>query len=320
MEQKVVLVVGPSVTAERNGYVEIANADPRKPSWIEFRKVGLGGMFPQQIKYIFAALLEEQRVDMVVLEFATAPARQADNVASRSEAMNWMLQVCRNKNLPAAVLDLPRIEMELQDDWVYGLHEQLATSRNCPYKAVWIQRNLLADAVHPTPEGRRIYADALLELTDGLVLAQAPAASGLQSKAFGCIRAKDAFDGDVMCTDFYFERAGFSSDFILLDEGQTQNFIIPPQMEVSGLSFVMGPTTGFLLLRSSTIERRISAYDRHCYYQRMGMASFPAMPGGRLSITALPDYPEVELLKGVKDSGPRQAIIGLFLTEADATP
>ncbi|MBE1291330.1 MAG: hypothetical protein GJ677_02460 [Rhodobacteraceae bacterium] len=308
-----ILIVGFSVTAEPGGFVEVSD----KAGWPEevcVRRVGIGGVQPFHLMYVLPAILRDYEPDMVVLEIATPGFRDVpDPQEKHQEALNSLLYTCRRFNVPVGMLDLPRRDIDPETDWVFLMHQRVCSELGLPHRQVLIQNEtLIHDAVHPTKEGKQLYADVFSALVDDMLaspIVPEIAAPKVQHDTISLL-PETAQKND----NRQFSRAGYEAGFWEIPEGEESIWPLQEGMCVVGLSFLRGPKSGLLRITGDqTVE--LQAYDRFCYYERFGLSLFKPLSGDVLSIRQLPGVPEIDLLKGEKDYDARIGYVGHLLIE-----
>jgi hypothetical protein len=312
-----ILVVGFSVTADKNGYVEVAfGRDAEMLKQAELLRVGLGGFHPAHIAPLLDLILDRNRPDAVIFEIATSSFRQFEAAEARHRlALGAMLNQCHLRAMPCALLDLPRTDVEPGADWAVALHARACTHFGLPYRRVEPAAEMFQDAVHPTPSGRDRMADALLDLIAALV--EGPRAVPWPVQVpfrYSCLPI-EAFAPNADLRRF--ERAGLDMQFAEVHPEAPQSLSLPGERGIAGLLAIAGPKSGHLRLTPSNGSARVmQPYDNFCYYERMYPLTFPPAATDGLVIEQLPQVPALELRKGTKDMGPRIGQIGaLFVAE-----
>ncbi|WP_223639970.1 hypothetical protein [Rhodobacter sp. TJ_12] len=325
MESKAmrVLVLGFSVTAEKNGYVEAAAerlAADGLPRPIDLRKVGLGGFHPSNLPPLIDYILDREKPDAVVFEIATSSFRNQTNAdLNHPPILAALLNACHTRNLPCAFLDLPRTDVEFATDWVVTQHGDACRQLGLPHAAVAPSEGMFKDVVHPTPDGIATLSDALLALlrdlvAEPLIVPKAIAASGRQSCfAFSRVLAPGA--------GRRFERAGLEFTCAELHPGQPLHIKLPQPTRIIGLMAIAGPRSGQIRVAVPQGEARtVQPYDPYCYYERMYPMRMAPFMASELVLQQLPGVPEVDLLKGEKDTGPRIGYLAALFTSYDTDP
>lgn len=304
-----VLVLGFSVTAEKDGYVEAANASKDSlPRPITLRKVGLGGFHPSNIPPFLDYILDKERPDAVVYEIATSSFRNQTNAdINHKPILGALLNGCYTRGLPCAFLDLPRTDVDYADDWVSRVHKETFARFDLPYRLVMPEEDMFKDVVHPTPEGRDTMARTLLKLISDMISPpqHVPPAIAVkdQRSSFALSRIMSEKSGRR------FERAGFEIRCAELHPGRPLKINLPEPTRLFGLLAVAGPTSGQLRLSvPDGEERTVQTYDSFCYYERMKVMTFPPLAASDVILAQLPAIPDVDLRKGDKDTGPRLAM------------
>lgn len=319
-----VLVLGYSVTAEKNGYVHKAQARISRPG-VVIDKVGYGGMKPDQARHLFPDLINARSPDIVILEQAT-PAilgRGQRGIEADTDYRNSILSIvrlCAEKNIRFGLLDLPRSNVNYDRDWVTALHRNIAEGTRSAYKRVSLDDGFLNDAVHPTEKATDVYADAFLE-----IIAKAEYLPSLSEFDFGEVpeynqiqfarRAPSAFARRS------FERAGAQTELVVLPANETLEIDLEEDLLVKGCSFLMGPQTSTLHFALGDFREDFEAYDKYCYYSRINANRFNfdgvtrGVRASRICVQQSDKMPSVPLRKGTVDCATREGGLGSILVE-----
>ncbi|WP_146591385.1 SGNH/GDSL hydrolase family protein [Puniceibacterium confluentis] len=315
-----ILVLGFSVTAEKQGYVETAIARLPAGTDLQIVKAGFGGMQPYHARYLFPGIIAEHAPDAIVLDHAT-PAFRNFSVSHDPyrNAFLSILRACTERGIRLAVLDLPRNDVDYADDWVSRENAELCAALNLPYHRVPLTEGLLRDEVHPTAQGLETYADALLSLIPQA--APVAVAPGLVS----ALPRYDAITVTQMAGPAFarqvIDRGNFVVTLVELAAGADIRLEFADPVRVCGLTARMGPRTGLLGLDMDGSTLRQMSYDKFCYYDRVGAFLFGGQNAGGartcrvLRIEQLPDLPETELLKGTKNTDSRVGALGHVFIE-----
>jgi|GEM_PF-3919952 len=318
-----VLVVGFSITAEMPGYVEKAASLILPEEALTLSKVGLGGLHPINIKYLFPSILRDHAPDVVILDHSTSSFRQFP--LSREEyksGLKSILRTCWEAKVQVGIFDLPRADVDYTDDWVVKYHEELSDKLSISHCLAPIGEGLLRDVVHPTALGHQLYAEALLQLVKRVGPIEADA------DFFLGVPQYDAITVCSLASDHYaredFNRGGYSLPLVNIRAGDTLSLALDAPARIYGVTSLMGPKTGYLKLDVEGRGRNVLSYDEHSYYNRLSV--FSVAGGGaatftsaQICITQTPEQPKVALLKGVADTSARVGAIGHILIERDLT-
>lgn len=318
------LVLGFSVTAEKDGFVEQAQLRLSGPEAHMLVKAGMGGMQPYHGHYLFPWIIARHAPDAIVLDIAT-PAFRNFSVSQEpyKAALHSALRLCRDRDIRLGLLDLPRIDVDYADDWVTSYNAQLCAELGLPYRAVPLTDGLLRDEVHPTPDGQAIYADALLDLMGRT--APVPALPGDLTEGlpwFDAIAVDDI--APPALSRKRIDRGGLVTEMVEIAAGETLELDLGGEVRVCGLTSRMGPRTGTLELTMAGRSLRQESYDQFCYYDRVGAVLFGGQTASaaqicdRLRVTQLPGLPSTQLRKGEADTGPRLGALGHIFIETDS--
>lgn len=316
------LVLGYSVTAEKNSYVEYARERLSGEGGLTVAKVGYGGLQPHDARYLFPSVIRREAPDIIVLDQATPAFRKfTSNAAEYRLCLLSVIRICQRQGIRLALLDLPRTDVDYADDWVTRLHAEEAARADIPCLRVAGRPEDVWDEVHPTETGKEHYADALVGL---IAQARVPAGdSGLLANVpeYDCLelddRAPPALGRKI------FERGGDIVTMVQLDEDQSVAFDFGSLVTIRAVSYLMGPRTGYLELVVDGRTFTALAYDGFCYYERLGVYSLdpravpPGARGMRLTIRQLRGLPEVPLRKGDPYTGPRSGAVAHVFLERD---
>ena len=315
-----ILVLGFSVTAEKDGYVELAKANLPAGADLQIEKVGFGGMQPYHGRYLFPGLIADHAPDVVVLDHSTPAFRNFS--VSREPYQNAylsFLRECAERGIRLAVLDMPRTDVDYTQDWVTEYNVQICAQLGLPYKRIELTEGLLRDEVHPTDAGKIVYADALMDLIPRAAAVKLPEGMAQDVPRYGAVTV-DRLAGASLSRR-RIDRGGFVVDMVELPAGQSLEIDLGGAAKVCGLTSLMGPRTGALRLHFGGGALDQLSYDKFCYYERMGAALFGgqnasgAKTCSNLRVEQLPTLPDVELLKGTKDTSDRIGALGHILIE-----
>lgn len=307
-----ILVVGFSVLAERDGFLEAARTHPDWPGDIETVKVGIGGIHSIALKFLWEELLTKHRPDAVVAEIATSALRNMTNFASRHEdALRFMLDICNKRGVAFGMFDLPRRDYDTANDPVCDLHKTLCEASGLSYLRVAFRDDFVKDAVHPTAAGKLFYAGRFVELVSALLKnPKVPAAQNVpilyRSLRLTCFRE----------TEIVFERSGYEIPVVPLSGGRTLDIELPGDCRLVGVSMIFGPKSGAVEISDGIQTRRLVGHDRFCYYERLQCLVFAALKGSAIRLHQNDALPDVILRKGTPDTGPRLGQFGhLFVAQ-----
>jgi len=305
-----VLVLGFSVTGEKNGYVEQAIGD--WPLGVTLVKAAIGGLMPSWIKFFAAGIFDDIKPDAVVFDLATPMFRKLPDAESQHRvSVEWMLHLCQQREIAVAFLDLPRTDVDEATDWVYAYHCALARKEGLGYKSVFSQPNMFRDEVHPTESGKIVYSEALRDLICEIVENPKIPPPYCPDARYSTI----SIAGDSPTRNF--SRAGFTVGVVDLVPGESIVCTLTLGWRLVGLSYLMGPRTGFFTLSGGGRDVIVPAYDKHCYFERFGVRLFHPIVDTKIKIEQMNTIPDVDLLKGEPDLRARVGSLAHLLVEQD---
>jgi len=315
-----VLVLGYSVTAEGPGFVEIAERSLGTGSGISLVKAGLAGLQPYHARYLFPEILRQHQPDAVVLDQSTPAYRNfLQGPGDYYRTLKALMRDCQTAGIRFGFLDLPRSDVDFGNDWVVSHHAELAEAYGVPHVIVPLAAGRLRDEVHPTEDGRKQYAEALLSILGQLAPLDGPA------DTFG-----DAPHYDALMTTrlvghhmprYMLSRGGYDEEMVYVASGMTLTIPFPKPYLVRGFSGLMWPRCGELEIKLGDTVIRRQMYNEFCYYPRMGAVLFggPNAPQGATAGWAnfrqLPEQPGIPLRKGMVNTMPRLGAIGSIFVE-----
>jgi hypothetical protein len=305
-----ILVIGFSVTAE-DSLVEIANKRLRTNGAKRIIKVGLGGWFPFLLKFMVDEILDANPASHVIFEISTSSLRATDrSQEDHMGSLMALLEACARRHLPVSFLDLPRADIDNQDDWLFDMHEKLCVKYGLGYKRVALSKGLLRDVVHPTDHGKQVFADALMELiyekppiSDIMQLCNVP-------QIYGSLRASDCLREPNTLRSF--ARSGFSTTLTPITENAQVAFDLPTDITLCGCTMMIGPETGYLTVKCNGFERKLTAYDAFAYYERLNATFFGEHRSDWVVLYQHKERPDIALNKGVPSDAPRMGYVGHF--------
>lgn len=302
------LVFGFSVTGETPGYVEkcIEMCQDDRPDY-EIQKIGIGGLQPDHARHLVETLLQEKKPDALILEFSTAQYRmQASSdyrIKEQQMTFQSVLRLCKESKLRLGVLDLPLADANPDDDWVGDTNAELCKKHRVPRVSLDLDRDLLWDNVHPTEEGKLLYAMALLDLLDRTKKSRPRLGEAENARKFGAFSVSDVvIDGGYMRE---FSRHGYVAPMLAVPEGGNVTVTLPKAVTVTALIVAIGPKSSHMVFKIGDGNQILPCFDQHAYYERVGGRSFKKTKTDQFIVAQSAKLPEIELLKGVKDTGPR---------------
>jgi len=312
------LVFGFSVTAEKDGFVERCAAvyETTDPD-LEITKLAIGGLQANHARHLARKAIEACKPDALIIEMATSAYRTSPRstwlVEDQRHSMEALFEICQSLNIGCGLLDLPRIGVVGNTDWTIEINTELARKFSIPHRIVPLDTKLLTDEVHPTEKGKNVYAASLAGLIEEMRGSQPDFTGLIRTRSFEAYAANEL---NVMNSRYaQFERAGFKAEVLLIDAGDTVELMLPITVKVTGILMQMGPKSGTFRIRMNNTEQDIQCYDQHCYYTRMGGKSLAPEITNKIIVTQSTELPDIELLKGEKDTDSRVGGIAYVLYE-----
>jgi hypothetical protein len=305
--KKKVLVLGFSVTAENNGYVEIANArQARGFEDIELTKIGLGGCQPYHLPPLLDFFLDDNQPSDVVFELTTPAFRTL--VSSQEvyrKTISSLLSQCNRRQVTCRFLDLPRVDVDSATDWATLLNQEFCQKFGLPYKRVILEdRRFFRDLVHPTQEGHERIADGLVELLCQPPQVPPAIAIDMWQSCIPASKFNASPQGRVL------RRAGLQMPFVEIVAGQPLTLTMPEGTHVTGAMTITGPKAGIVIFRAAEgEERRAQIYGQFCYYERPFPILFNRIVTSEITVEQSSDIPDIELRKGDKYLGERRLLL-----------
>ncbi|MBA84784.1 hypothetical protein ACSSNL_18405 [Thalassobius sp. S69A] len=314
------LVFGFSVTGEVPGYVEKCAeicADSR-PDY-EVTKIGIGGLQPNHARHLVDAFLRSEKPDALIIEFSTAAYRTQNSndyrIKEQQATLQSILRLCKENKVRLGVLDLPLTGVNPDDDWVADTNRAICKKHRVPRVELDLKPELLWDNVHPTDEGKEVYAKALLGLLDKVNKTK-PLFRGLtKARKFSAYAIPEVdVKGGFMRE---FSRHGYVADMLAVPEGQNVTVTLPKEVKMTALIVGIGPKSSMMVFQIGKENQILQCFDQFCYYERVGGRSFTPVTTDKFVVAQSAKLPETELLKGVKDTGPRTGGITHILYEEE---
>ncbi|MFW7266343.1 SGNH/GDSL hydrolase family protein [Gluconacetobacter sp. Hr-1-5] len=323
------LFIGFSVTEMPSSYIPRLQwlASARQLD-IEIDKCGIGGITTQALPYMINRILSNQAdAERVVYEVSTSYVRSVYSTHldfTRSYYMEiWshieqLILCARIHGKDVAFVNLPRADVDYSDDSLEKIITQVCALYGVPVLSVSMELvlagvpidRILNDEVHPNAIGVEIYAEKILNFIEKLGPAK-------QSK-YTCLSSRIRFDSlrfaDYSTTNQRrFDRHGFSEEAANIREGETIVLNLPENTQIDGFSVLCGPKSGTLVVETDAV-REFVCYDKFCYYERMMTAVDSLGQTNRVSVHLLPVLPNIPLIKGESDLGPREmGLLYLFV-------
>ena len=314
------LVFGFSVTGEMPGYVEKCAelcADSRPDYSVQ--KIGIGGLQPNHARHLVDSFLRSEKPDALIIEFSTAAYRtQASSdyrIKEQQATFQSILRLCKENKVRLGVLDLPLSGVNADDDWVAQTNAAICKKHRVPRAELKLKPELLWDNVHPTDEGKQVYAEALMGLLDKVSKTK-PLFRGLaKARKFSAYAVPETkIEGGFMRQ---FSRHGYVAEMLAVPEGQNVTVTLPKKVKMTALIVGIGPRSSMMVFQIGQENQVLQCYDQFCYYERVGGRSFTPVLTDKFIVAQSAKLPEIELLKGIKDTGPRTGGITHILYEED---
>ena len=330
-----VLVFGFSVTEQRGGFADLVAKSVRlEDETIEFEIVGLGGVHPHQGAYLFDAVVPHGRFDAIVLELMTTSYRadlerlhagpRADNTARFGLPIAQIIAKAARRSDRLLMVNLPRRDVEYHNDSFTSVCRATCGRLGVTFVDVASSlskekmADLISDQVHTKPAGAKHYADAVAPVL--LDLMKSPPKPPLPSNfltAADTARAQPvpALAPHRKVVDF--NRRFQVMPCVQIDPDEDLTVSLFGSTYFAGLSFVLGPRSGTMLISSPDWDATASipCYDQFAYYSRLSAHVRPtALLATSLIIKQSAALPQIALLKGEKDEGPRCGLIAHIFT------
>jgi len=318
---KNIIVFGFSVTGDKPGFLECWEDDfgSQHRDW-NVSRVAIGGLQPHAGRHLVPSIIEERKPDYIIFEIATAISRISrltrEKLTGHIDTINFLITLCQERSIKCGFLDLPQEGIDPDRDWMLDIHKDILARCGIPHLVRELEPNTLRDNVHPNSFGRKLYAAALER-----ILCEVEASStasyhlAKSGKRFEALPATQAVVGNY---DYeVFERRGFKANVVKIQARQNQLFRVFEGAVTVGFIVVMGPKTGYMNIDLDGVSRRISAFDRYCYYTRLGGRNVVRSNCRLIHITQLADQPKEPLLKGEKVIAERQGGVAFILIEIE---
>ena len=306
-----VLIVGFSVTAETPGYVGAAAIDLGDA--FDIHKVGIGGIHPHDLKHLFASIVDEYQPDLIVLELSTAGFRQLNlGEVDHEETINIIFGVCGKLRIKVAFLDLPRNDVDYENDWLYTMHKRICQKHGLAIVRIENSNRLLRDFVHPSEEGIKVYSDALQALLVDCSKRTPLIFDTENSLQYDALLVANLVRSQVKVRSF--QRSGYNVKCVEILSENLVHFDFEEPVLVCGITFLAGPFSGFIRLNAGDYEKVLNCYDQYCYYERFVIKRFDPFTCSSISLEQLPEIPQIKLLKGDANLHERKGYVVHILT------
>lgn len=334
-----ILFLGFSATAQKSGYFDKIKEmfSSKYADTIKLTRVGLGGLQPYHVRYLFPPLIRESSADLIVLVIAASAFRKDSQFYSAEDHLMTMLSliaVSRQQGCSVAVIDFFRDDVDYDDDWVSKLHHAICSKMDVPYlniaeeiyREAALREGLRSDGVHTNQKGSDYYGTRISEYLFSLMDNNSDRQNfvnrqdlSLFATAFDSIPCTSLVTTPNQYATFFFERTGYAATLIEIAEGQSIELQLPEIKTVCGFSYLMHPLSGYVkyIIDGVHIEKFLT-YDAHSYYPRIGAAVFAPSNARKIVFSQMEGLPPVKLLKGEVNDGPRIGRLGrVFVQKHD---
>jgi hypothetical protein len=324
---KKVLLVGFSVSADKNGYAALLKKHLVENPNIEFDYVAIGGIHPSDLCYFCPLLVPEGNFDLVIFEIFTSSYR--NNVKSFSEFI-WPLAslsaFAESRRAKPVFLNLFRLDVDYDTD-----RFMLATKRFCEAFDVHLidlapsVRSIVneigtdqsfVDTVHPRKNVSEAYASAVQD--ELMAFKQVQCTSNQFDQYLGLCNSIAFASLLPDLPSYMFERSGVELTCVEIDGPSLLTIELGRQERVAGISFLMGPRSGDLVLGGGPRANLVGGYDQYCYYERLAVGHVAPFESDRITLEVLGDLPTASLLKGEADLSSRVARVSSLFTKSRA--
>lgn len=314
-----VLVLGYSVTAEKQSYVELAAE--RLKGTHTLHKIGFGGLQPHDARHLFPEIIAAHAPNILILDQATPAFRKfTSDVNEYEKTVLNILRECWTRNIRLSLLDFPRTDVDYDQDWVTTAHRRLCAETSIPHFQVTLDDGFVWDEVHPTDSGRIAYASTLISAIETAKVPQCHESHFVDLPVYSNVRVSDLVDARIPRRAY--SRGGYEVDLVDLSPDVDLVIDLPPDTILKSCSALMGPRTGRIDAKLDGRALNFMAHDKFCYYERLGVFPFRDMqhPKGirtsRLTLSQSSDLPGIELSKGAPNKDPRIGAIGHIFFES----
>ena len=320
---KRVLIFGFSVTA-LPGYVSSLRALlGERRVVIESR--GIGGINIGSVPYLHT-VLEYERYDHVFFEVTTCHRYSEQAPEVYGETLARIVAQVRDRGAEPAFLHLYREGVDHDDDRLLAAAASLCSEAKVPYldlvppmiefRTKGLLSRYLRDGVHTTGAGAEFYARAMLPFLDRVLDdGRAPRTAGGKDAhpTHATVPVDRLFAAEAIGT---FERGNVTMPLVEIPANTSRRFDVPAGYSFEGFLYLRGPRAGIMEVEiEDRVALRLAAFDQHSYYRRYSTWSSSCGTTSAVTVRQLPDEPEIRLLKGEPDPGPRVGeICGLFVS------
>lgn len=314
-----VLVFGFSVSEQKDGYVpELSSMLAERYPDVEVVSRALGGMHPPEAVHIFDEVVPRGSFDLVVLELMTTSYRfSSPTDDDYGIVLFQFIAKSLRRSTRVVVVNLPRVEVDYESDKFTEIAQRLCYSLNVPFANIAVETaregrlaELIPDGVHTTPSSGKLFAEMLFPVVDS--------ALGTNSGVRWPFSDYDAADharcvsiaGLLPQHEGIELKRSFNPLGIAIQGGKSLEIHLLGPTNVVGLTYFMGPRTGRMVIRGSSVECELGAFDIFCYYERLNGDLFSnPISSTRISIYQDNRVPDLVPVKGEKDYGDRLGVV-----------
>jgi len=311
---KRVLFFGFSIT-EQPGYVPSLRARlGERDVHVESRAIG--GINLRTLPYL-QSLLSYESYDHVVFEVTTCRRYAESDPESYGEVLERVIDQVRASGAEPAFVHLFRKGVDYRDDRMLAIADKLCEARKVPsvnlvpqlveFERTGLLLRYLRDGIHTTAEGADYYAGALLPFLDALVDdGRAPRTGGTADPdpGFAIVPIDRLLPERELSM---FKRGNLVMPCVEIPEGESLKLSLPGGCAFDGLLFLRTPRAGILeVTPAGSGMLQVHAFDQHSYYRRYATwTSPPGTAAASVTIRQLATEPDVTLVKGERDAGPK---------------
>lgn len=310
-----ILVLGFSVTADPNGFASLLS--PLLPGH-EVVVVGIGGIELDPLPALFEDVTcQRGRFDVVLLEvFTSMWGRGAPLLApAMVDTFHDLANRVQDTGAKLAMVSLYRSDVDYDRDTSDLLAYAIAARFDVPRldlaggliraRGRAFCETLVRDGVHQTADGARFVAEQVAAFVSAV----------MHAVPLTLPRARNRIVAVKPEAQMRMDRSGYVFTYAELQEDQSLTLEFPPS-QLCGIAFVSGPTAGQIEVTAGDRRHVVQCFDRHSYYSRYASKRLPLVPCSSVTVRQLPGVPNVELIKGSKDTGPRVGrVISVFVQE-----
>ncbi|WHO40631.1 SGNH/GDSL hydrolase family protein [Sphingobium sp. AP49] len=291
---------------------------------VEFVLFGLGSHHYNYLPPLLPQILEREKPDIVVFDLASTPCREWATAANIRENVYEMLAMVHGIGARAGFLHLFRHDVKPGTDLLIGTINELAAEAALPVLNVaqWIDdrggdadHKLLFDGVHATPEGAKAISTMIIDFVRAEMLSmdrQVSLDNVPRSAYLAHVSAVEApYLSPYGCTGDNFSKYGVKMHVLPIHEGARIPIDLPEGASLSAIYFIHGPRSGDIEISTDhEVIMTHRCYDAWSYYERAMVCHVDVAGARRLWFRQLPGVPDIALIKGKQDHGPRIGKVG----------